>query len=55
MFNFNTAIHVLTHKSAGRRPTQKSYKNRFLFQKEQVDHLTFAGQPIKSAGLIIST
>ena len=34
MFNFNTAIHVLTHKSASQRPTQKSYKNRFLFQKE---------------------
>ena len=34
MFNFNTAIHVLTHKSAGQWPTQKSYKNQFLFQKE---------------------
>ena len=34
MFNFNTAIHVLTSKSASQRPTRKSYKNRFLFQKE---------------------
>ena len=28
------AIHVLTHKSAGHRPTQKSYKKHFLFRKE---------------------
>ena len=34
MFNFNTAIHVLTHKLDGQQPTRKSYKNQFLFQKE---------------------
>ena len=34
MFNFNTAIHVLTCKLAGQWPTWKSYKNQFLFQKE---------------------
>ena len=36
MFNFNTAIHVLTHKVAGQWPTQKSYKNWFLFQIEHI-------------------
>ena len=34
MFNFNTAIHVLTCKLAGQWPTWKSYKNKNLFQKE---------------------
>ena len=34
MFNFNTAIHVLTGKLTGQRPTWKSYKNWFLFQIE---------------------
>ena len=48
-----TAIHVLTHKSAGHRPMQKSYKNAFFFEKNVVDHTTFAGQPTKSAGLIV--
>ena len=28
------AIHVLTSQSAAQWPTQKLYKNRFLFQKE---------------------
>ena len=32
--NLNATIHVLTPKLAGQWPTQKSYKNRFLFQKE---------------------
>ena len=31
--NLETNIHVLTPKSAGRRPTRKSYKNRLLFRK----------------------
>ena len=33
-FDLDTAIHVLTPRSAGQWPTQKSYKNQFLFQKE---------------------
>ena len=34
MFNFNTAIHMPTHRPTGRWPTRKSYKKRFLLQKE---------------------
>ena len=34
MFNFNTAIHVLTCKSGSHWLTWKSYKNPFLFQIE---------------------
>ena len=30
----SNALHELTPKSASWQPTQKSYKNRFLFQKE---------------------
>ena len=33
-FNLDVAIHVLTPKSAGQWPMQKSYKNHFLYQKE---------------------
>ena len=32
--NLDATIHVLTPKSAGQWPMQKSYKNHFLFQKE---------------------
>ena len=35
------AIHVLTHKLASCRPTQKSYKNCFLFRKECVRQYNF--------------
>ena len=55
MFNFNTAIDVLTHKLAGQRPTQSHTKINIFFKKNMVDLPTFVGQPIKSAGLIIST
>ena len=49
---FNITILMLAHKSAGQRPTQKSYKNIFFFEKNAVGHATFAGQPTRSAGLI---
>ena len=32
--NLDATLHVLTPKSARRRPMQKSYKNHFLFRKE---------------------
>ena len=32
--NLDATIHVLTPKSTGQRPTQKSYKNRLRIQKE---------------------
>ena len=32
--NLDVAIHVLTPRSAGQWPTQKPYKNHFLFQNE---------------------
>ena len=32
--NSDAAIHVLTCRSTSQWPTRKSYKNRFLFQKE---------------------
>ena len=34
IFNLDVAILVLTPRSAGQWPTQKPYKNHFLFQKE---------------------
>ena len=34
MFNFNTAIHVLTCRPTSQWPTRESCKNQFLFQKE---------------------
>ena len=34
MFNFNTAIHMPTHRLTGQWPTRKSYKKHFLLQKE---------------------
>ena len=34
MFNFNTAIHMTTHRPTGQWLTLKSYKKCFLSQKE---------------------
>ena len=34
MFNFNTAIHMPTHRLTSQWPTQKLYKKHFLLQKE---------------------
>ena len=54
-FNLNASIHVLTPKSAGRQPTQKSYKITFFFEKNVVNHTIFAGRPTNSVGLIVCT
>ena len=56
IFNLKTAIHVLTHMSAGHRLTCKSCtKNAFFFEKNVVDRTIFAGQLTKLAGLIVCT
>ena len=47
MFNLNTAIHVLTCRLTGRRPTRKSYKIHFLFQKECSQLCNFCGMADK--------
>ena len=47
MFNLNAAIHVLTCSLTGRWPTRKSYKNRFLFQKECSQPCNFCGKADK--------
>ena len=43
MFNFNTAIHMPTHRPTGRWLTQKSYKKHFLLQKECSRPCDFCG------------
>ena len=47
MFNLNAAIHVLTRRSTGQWPTQKLYKNQFLFQKECSRLCDFCGKADK--------
>ena len=34
MFNFNTAIHMPTHRLTGQQPTLKIVQKHFLLQKE---------------------
>ena len=46
------ALHELTAMSAGRWPTQKPYKNHFLFQKECSWPYNFYGRLTMSAGQI---
>ena len=53
MFNFNTAIHMPTHRPTSQWPTQKSVtKNVFFCKKNAVGHATFAPAQEKKVPMV---
>ena len=46
----SVALHELTPMLDGQWPTQKPYKNHFLFKKNAVGRMTFAGRLTMLAG-----